>query len=105
MIYLLGINHSVQCNKEADQSKRFASFLSKNIPELDIAFVGEEWSIDASRKWSIQTTTVEDVINELRHEGCKIETKYCDPDLAEQERLGIPTPAEVALAIGSSLKA
>lgn len=104
MVYILGVNHSVQSNKEAEQTKRFVSFLRTNIEDLDIAFVGEEWNQDASRLWGIQRTTVEDLITEMCSEGRQVVTKYCDPSLVEQKALGILSQAEIAAAIGSHLK-
>ncbi|HLC99685.1 MAG TPA: hypothetical protein VJC11_01860 [Patescibacteria group bacterium] len=97
MIYLLGINHGVQFQKESEQTKKFLAYLKQKTRDLKIVFIVEEWSRDVSRERKVQTTTIEDLARDL-----KVEHQYCDPGEKERKQLGIPSIKETEGVLGLS---
>jgi hypothetical protein len=84
MVYLIAVNHSVQYNRGSQQTKKFIVYLMEKIRSLNITFIAEEWSNDASKTWKVATSTVEDLAQELN-----IQYEACDPDRKERNRLEI----------------
>lgn len=83
MIYLLGIDHQVQHRKAIQTSKAFALYLSKQVTDLNIRFIGEEWSLDLLKENGVETTVSQDVANKY-----KIEHMFCDPNSEERKNIG-----------------
>jgi hypothetical protein len=83
MIYLLGIDHQVQHQKNTQISMAFAFYLSKKVKELDIKFIGEEWFMDLLKENSVTTTVPQGIANKYN-----IEHRFCDPDRMERQRIG-----------------
>jgi len=88
VVYLLGTSHAYQRNNdsyEPSSIEKFRQYLKSVCQLYGIKAIGEEMSISAleenSCKQSIPAKFAKDFDN-LPH-------KYCDPDRAEQERLGI----------------
>jgi len=83
MIYLLGVDHQVQHQKNAQVSKKFMTYLGKSIRDLKIGFVGEEWFDDLLKENNITTTTTQDIASNHR-----IEHRFCDPNRRERNKIG-----------------
>lgn len=83
MIYLIGVDHQVQHQKNTQISMVFAFYLSKKIKELNIKFISEEWFEDLLNKNNVKSTVPQDVANKQ-----KIEHVFCDPDKNERKRIG-----------------
>jgi len=83
MIYLLGIDHQVQHQKDTQISMVFAYYLSKKIKDLSIKFIGEEWFHDLLGENGVKTTVTQDVA--YKH---AIEHKFCDPDRNKRAEIG-----------------
>lgn len=83
MIYLLGVNHQVQHERNAQLSMVFDFYLSKKVEELNITFIAEEWSEDSSRISSVKTTVPQDIAKRY-----KIKHMYCDPRKDERKEIG-----------------
>lgn len=82
MIYLLGIDHQVQHQKQTEISMDFAYYLSKKIMELDIRFIGEEWFEDLLKENAIATTVTQDVAHQYN-----IKHRFCDPNRNERRSI------------------
>lgn len=83
MIYLLGVDHQVQHQRNTPTSTVFDFYLSKKVKELNITFIAEEWSEDSSRISNVETTIAQDIANR-----CKIKHAYCDPREDERKEIG-----------------
>ena len=83
MIYLLGIDHQVQHQKQAQVSMVFAFYLTKKVKELNIKFIGEEWFEDLLKENGVTTTVTQDVTT--KH---KIAHRFCDPNRDERRDIG-----------------
>lgn len=83
MIYLLGIDHQVQHQKDTQISMVFAFYLSKKVKELNIEFIGEEWFTDLLIENGVTTTISQDIANKYN-----IEHRFCDPDRNERKEIG-----------------
>jgi len=83
MIYLLGIDHQVQHQKQTQVSMVFAFYLSKKIKELNIKFLGEEWFKDLLKENGVATTITQGVAT--KH---KIDHRFCDPNRDERRDIG-----------------
>jgi hypothetical protein len=83
MIYLLGVDHQVQHARQISLAKRFASYLSDNIEKLNIKFVGEEWSEDASKISNVKTTVPQDIAFKYN-----VQHRFCDPNEIDRKKIG-----------------
>lgn len=83
MIYLLGIDHQVQHQKQTQVSMVFAFYLSKKVNELNIKFIGEEWFEDLLKENGVATTVTQDVAQ--KH---KVGHMFCDPNRKERSEIG-----------------
>lgn len=79
MIYLLGVDHQVQHQKQTQVSMVFAIYLSKKVKELNIKFIGEEWFEDLLKENGVTTTVTQDVAHKYI-----IEHRFCDPNRDER---------------------
>ena len=87
MIFLLGISHNHQWDKNGADCVNFVNYLKITVPKLCIKIIAEEWSIklfeeDVYR--NIQSTSIFDLANELR-----IKHIYVDTDRETDKKLGI----------------
>ena len=83
MIYLLGIDHQVQHQKNTQISMVFAFYLSKKVKELDIKFIAEEWFVDLLKENGVIATVPQGIANKYN-----IEHRFCDPDRMERQGIG-----------------
>lgn len=83
MIYLLGVDHQVQHQKNTQISMVFGFYLSRKVKELDIKFIGEEWFLDLLKENGVNTTVSQDVAKKFN-----IEHRFCDPDRNERKEIG-----------------
>lgn len=83
MIYLLGIDHQVQHQKNTQISMVFAFYLSKKVKELNVKFIGEEWFADLLKENGVTTTVSQDIASKYN-----IEHRFCDPDRNERKEIG-----------------
>ncbi|MBW2738265.1 MAG: hypothetical protein JRE64_05325 [Deltaproteobacteria bacterium] len=88
VVYILGTSHAYQRNDdgcEPSSIEEFRKYLEAVCQLYRVKAIGEEMSISAleenDRKQSIPAKFAQ-ALDNLQH-------KYCDPDRAEQERLGI----------------
>ncbi len=90
MVYLIGVNHQVQHNRNLPQTGEFLAFLEDFITDKKIVLIAEEWNDDASDISAVATSTVEDFasIN-------GIDYLACDPTFAERKVLGIRSNEEI----------
>jgi len=83
MIYLLGIDHQVQHQKQTRDSVVFAFYLSEKIKELNIKLIGEEWFQDLLKENGVATTATQDVAQRNQ-----VEHRFCDPNRNERSVIG-----------------
>lgn len=90
MVYIIGVNHQVQHNRNLSRTGEFLAFLKDFIQDKEIGLIAEEWNVDASDISSVATSTVEDFasINRIDHLAC-------DPTFAERKVLGIRSSEEI----------
>lgn len=95
MIYLLGVDHQVQHQKDIQISKNFLFYLTKKVKELNITVIGEEWSSELLEENGVTTTTPQDVARELN-----IAHIFCNPNSEEMKILGIPNREAIKNKLG-----
>lgn len=95
MVYLIGVNHDVQFKEGEPETDRFIACLKRKIKELNIVLVAEESSDDAKEVHEVETTTIEDIVNEEIAKGSKIEYIAFDATLREREKHGIPSEKDI----------
>lgn len=87
MVYIIGVGHSVQCDKKLSFSitKEFINDLRQLVVNSGIKLIAEEFSLEALSKQPLplSSTITEDIANKLN-----INHKYCDPDSKEREIIG-----------------
>lgn len=87
MVYIVGIGHSIQCDKNFSFSitKKYINDMKKLVIDSDIKLIAEEFSIEALsiQQPPILSTTTKDLSKEL-----KIQHKYCDPNSEERKVIG-----------------
>ena len=108
MVFMIGSNHKVQYVHENTNInapsiqlvKLFAQYLKKEARDLKIALIGKELSQEAISIRKARDSTARCVANELG-----IGHRFCDPERAEREALGIPSEREIreGLALGRCL--
>jgi hypothetical protein len=90
MVYLLGIDHHLQWNREHPLTAKLIEYLDQKISEHNITVCGEEFfeeiltSDPFYYKKNILTTTVKDLALER-----KIKHIYCDPNFNDRAQIGI----------------
>ena len=94
-VYLIGVDHSVQWNRESKEAREFVSFLEKKISQLRPSLIAEEFSEQALKQNNVESTTVQDVA--VRHE---IKHIFCDPSDKEREEIGYPTKKQLRESFG-----
>lgn len=87
MVYIIGVGHSVQCDKELSFSitKEFIYDLKQLAVSSGIKLIAEEFSLEALSK---QPLPLSSTITEDIADGLGINHKYCDPDSKEREIIG-----------------
>jgi hypothetical protein len=85
MIYLLGVDHRVQHNRDLSLTKSFVEYLETVAKELNILLLAEEFSAESVFSNNVPTSTVQDVAKKL-----DIEHKFCDLDTKERRKIGYP---------------
>jgi len=95
MIYLVGTDHELQHTgipKRAEKETvilardRFGSFLKKSISELKITLIAEEFSNEVLTFLKAEST-LRPVAEEIG-----IEHRFCDPNIVDRDRIGLPPP-------------
>ncbi|MDP4009806.1 MAG: hypothetical protein Q8P53_02360 [Candidatus Shapirobacteria bacterium] len=85
VVYLIGINHDIQLNKDCNLSKQFLNTLENLILDFDIRFVFEEWSVDVNKIWKVKSSTIKRLVDKMKKElKNNIDHSYCDPELHER---------------------
>lgn len=93
MIYIIGVDHKLQANREI--SKTFINYLKEKVKDLEITFIAEEWSKDASKKWNVTTSTVNDF-----SQATRIEYRACDISEKEHLQKGIRDMKQIRKDLG-----
>lgn len=99
MIYIVGVNHSIQHTENPDTvnlAKRFECYLRGVVGRLNIDVIAEEFN-----RQCLQTTKysiAERLALELR-----LPHRYCDPGYEERAKLGIPNRLETAILVKKRL--
>lgn len=83
MIYLIGVDHTVQHNRNHSKTKEFIAYLEEQIKSEKIDLIGEEWHEHFSIKNNVKTSTAQDVATKYG-----IEYKSCDshPELEPRKK-------------------
>jgi len=90
MVYILGIDHLVQHNKEFELTQAFLNYLETLINTKPIEYLAEEFSIDALKISGVTRSTVKEITN--KHKLIHI---YSDPTLEKRDILGIRTDDQI----------
>jgi len=94
-VHLIGVDHSVQWNRELNESREFIAFLEKQILQLNPSLIAEEFSEQALEWNNIEGTIARDVA--VRN---KVEHIFCDPSDKEREEIGYPTKKQLREKFG-----
>lgn len=89
-VYLIGVDHFAQWNRESDQTRNFINYLGEQIKQHNISFIGEEFSEEALEMNSVKSTTTQDIAKQYG-----IKHRFCDPDTKTRKELGIPLRQEI----------
>jgi hypothetical protein len=90
MVYLIGVNHSVQHDAPGaktivrDKRATFKAHVLEVIEKLDVSILAEEFSEEAKKKCGVSETTLEQF---AKAKGT--EHRFCDPISIEREETGI----------------
>jgi len=90
MIYLAGIDHSLQFERTAEErekTKIYADFLQKNINLYKPRILAEEYSKEALKNFSSSTLRIANENNILH--------LFCDPETPERKRIGYKQSGEI----------
>lgn len=90
MIYVIGINHDIQFDKQSSLIQEFISYLKNIVKKNRIDVIAEESSEDALKKWDVEKTSVQEFSD---NNGLKYIA--CDPNIDERKILGIRTDEEI----------
>ena len=94
MIYLIGVNHKIQHNRDGDTGlslrNKFSAFLVSKVKEYNITLLAEEFSEQAFQESNATIDTVKDVAEKL-----SIKHLFCDPNKKERKGINIPCREEI----------
>lgn len=99
-VYLLGVDHSLQWNRDLFLTDKLLNYIEKTIVKKKITILGEEFFPEIFKgppyeEKGITSTTIKELANKY-----KLQHIYCDPNYEERKRLGIRFPYEIRLAAG-----
>lgn len=90
-IYLIGVNHCIQFERDDDGTKwqveieKFKIHIKNLINEYSIDLLAEEFSKEAT----VEYNRVEHSLLEKIGENCGVKHLFCDPNNTEQSTLGV----------------
>ena len=85
MIYLLGVDHQIQHNRDLVKTKLFVEYLEVEARGQGVVLIAEEFSEESVLSNNVSTSTVQDVAKKLN-----IEHKFCDLNTKERRKIGYP---------------
>lgn len=98
MIYLVGVNHSVQIehkNSNLSVISAFEIFLRETCSRYKIKCITEEMSVEALEKWDATRCVCKAISDEL-----SINHLFCNPEPDEQKSMGVQSEEEVIKELG-----
>lgn len=98
MIYLLGISHNYQWDKNSIEQIVFINYLKTTIQKLNIQIIAEEWSLNTFKEKAykcIHSTSVFDIAKEF-----KVNHAYIDTDREIDKKLGIKRDDDIKKELG-----
>lgn len=94
--YLIGVNHSVQWNRDLLITVNYMQYLENQIKELNVDLVAEEFSEEALERNNTKNTSSDYVSKKILNKNCIL----CDPDEKTRKMIGYPDKIQLNKKFG-----